>query len=112
MITAEKIYEVFGITPGPWNTDKQLYMIESSTLTVCLLDEGDGIDNSINADMELVKSSPEMLVALVNIAIEMIPYKNRRLDDKGHFDRIVKAIESADSQKRKWPELLKELQNE
>ena len=89
MITAERVYEVFGIDP------------ELKFLV------GDECTSNV---MTLISIAPEILVALVNIAVEMMPYNHKGFDNKGHCERITKAIESADSQNRKWPELLKELE--
>ena len=130
MITAERVYEVFGITPGNWkivNGKSQYYPDKERVETVRSDDynsdmmacyKGNIIADFTKAHGErahafeeaknnacLLKASPEMLVTFVNTVIE--------LDDRSYYinsyNLLVKAIESADNRGRKWPELLKEL---
>ena len=124
MITPERVYEVFGITPGPWEINdevdfdsfisgdtgkyKNVICQPLGTHSAYKTGEYPPWDNNKN----LIKASPEMLVTLVNMVIELsdrFSYQGFHGDFKLIFDDHVKAIESADSQNLKWPELLKEL---
>ena len=113
MITAERVYEVFGITPGPWETGNPLKN-ESNLMIYCDDSTGQRIADCTNnltfhsikmkeANAQLTASSPEMLVALVKQE-----YSHSKCNAES--EEIIKIIESADKQKRKWPELLKELE--
>ena len=112
MITNEKIYSVFGITPGPWIqggcTGRMIQPKDEEGSDYWLAD----VD--IKTNSFLIKSSPEMLVVLVNIVYENdLAFENNTLGRKlfnGANKQAIKAIESADSQNRKWPELLKALE--
>lgn len=90
MISAERIYKVFGITPGPWE-----------------------IDSTRSANTTLISTSPQMLVALVNMldklisALELLDFK---VENDTETMNAIKAIKSSDSKNRTWEELYKELQ--
>jgi len=116
MITPERVYEVFGITPGPWEIkiriDDCFNPIESIGKIEPGFDQADDVWLNISTeDSKLASSVPEMLVALVNIAVEMEPYHNSGFEDKGLYISAIKIIESADSKNRPWSELLKEFRN-
>lgn len=91
MITAKRVYEVFGI---------------SQIAIEIIINEIDPLYS--NRVKKVFKSSPEGLVALVNKLKaeedECVIFK-----DENYF-AMAKAIESADAKKRLWPELLKELE--
>lgn len=109
MITPERVYEVFNLG-HKWKTvtlNRNQLLIQSNEEQICDCGHSNNIRSLQLA--RVLKSFPEMLVALVNIAIEMEPYHNRKLEDKGLYILAIKAIESADSKDREWPELLKEL---
>ena len=110
MITAEKVYEVFGITPGPWENrvTGEFNNICNPSYSNWFIAE-DIQDRNIN----ILLASPEMLVTQINLVIGVngLPPSTAIqgvLTDE--WNQAVKAIESADSQNRKWPELLKELE--
>lgn len=119
MISAERVYEVFGITPGPWETGNPLKN-ESNLMIYCDDSTGQRISDCTNhltfhpikmkeANAQLVATSPEMLVALVNILVHF-DTMGWGYTDEG-YNNLIKAIESVDSQNRKWPELIKALEN-
>ena len=115
MITPERVYEVFGITPGPWWSEGEYLaaMVEGKRPNGEVIGRMSPSiqrlftmkQNSINA--KCATASPQMLVALVNV----LERNNREfILDHGTQFMIVKAIESADSKGRKWPEILKALE--
>ena len=111
MITPERVYEVFGI-------DGNLEEGNNGTLFIphrIAVDDWDFelVIDGVNPRFKpLFKSSPEMLVVLVNIIYNfekfchIVNERNYETD----YTRAIKAIESADSQNRSWVELKKELE--
>ena len=105
MITPERVYEVFGITPGPWDI----------TVTVNGFPDGPFLSfNKNNNDTSKTKTNwlaangfPEMLVALVH-ELEQLWHDGVE-DETGNYIPMVKAVESADSKDRPWSKILKEL---
>lgn len=120
MITAERVYEVFGITPGPWWSEGEYIatMVEGKRPNGEVMGRmSPSIHNLFtlkqNAkNAKCAAASPEMLVALVNTVMQ-IEWAAEVQGAIGHIEDVylmmIKAIESADSKKREWPELLKEL---
>ncbi len=111
-ITPEKIYEVFGITPGPWEYkyewkdegDWRQRGYYSGRIQIC----GDPLypgDNNFYANGCLFTQSPTMLVALVRIQLFAESEYNTEVSET-YYKSI---IEAADHKKRPWPELKKEL---
>lgn len=100
MITPKKIYEVFGITPGPWKIYKiKGYCIDhivKDKLIVCDLNVPMAVEHY---NSSLLATAPTMLVALVKVTL---------LTETEH-DYVIKAIEAADHKKRPWSELKREL---
>lgn len=94
MITPERVYEVFGIDKEEMN----------SIIFWCSRNYG-------KEESALIKYSPEMLVALVHTAdmfSRTIISPSYRETESGKL--VITAIESADSKNRKWPEILKALE--
>ena len=96
MITPERVYKVFGF-------DRLALEVVS-----------EDISNLYQFQiLSLIKSSPEMFVALINCVME-IEFRYTITGGFGTFGanytQMVKAIESADSQNRSWVELKKELE--
>lgn len=112
MISAERVYEVFGITPGPWKHSYydgwDCVIPQHTTIKICNLVE----NNPANADV--ISSSPEMLVSAVHM-LEQIEWASDVRGGIGYmtecYNEMFKTIESADSQNRPWKELLKELKD-
>ena len=122
MITAERVYEVFGITPGPWWSEGEYLaaMVEGKRPNGEIIGRmSPSIHNLFTTkqnarNAKCSASSPEMLVALVNEVIsldceDILKDIITDIEISEEEKMMIKAIESADSQKRKWPELLKEL---
>ena len=98
MITEKKVCEVFGIRTEPLEYKRN--------------------PRETAADGYLYAASPKILVALINMVIPMYqmydPVHSKYVGDyheefNKNYAMQIEAIESADSQGRKWPELLKEL---
>ncbi len=113
MITPEKIYEVFGITPGPWVAE-HTYM---SAMVKGRRPNGEVIGkmhpsiNGLFTDTQnaintlCAAAAPTMLVALVRIQLFAESEYNTEVSET-YYKSI---IEAADHKKRSWPELKKEL---
>lgn len=101
MITPEKVCEVFGITSK--------YIRPESVITVCPIteyEESKSYYHPKSGMAHVFKSSPKILVALINMVIN---YQNKYYGNV-NLNNSIKAIESADSKNRKWSELLKALE--
>ena len=89
MIPSERVYEVFGITDDTWWEELSVRPKYIRALPV-------------------IKASPEMLVALVNVLIDYKTNLPSCYMKEEMYLQWIKAIESADSKNRKWSEILKE----
>lgn len=135
MITAEKVYEVFGIKPGPWEwvvQDVSMITLGSKDCSIegqvmsvspcqSCIDMAKGgwewgrctTPNQANA--HLIAVVPELLVALIEIIINTEqhyeatedPLTDERFEDD--YGYMVKIIEKTDYKNRTWSELKKEL---
>jgi len=116
MITAERIYAVFGITHGPWEIELSYLSIVNKNLKIeiCNFETGDAGDEELKGDMALIAAAPIMLVALINEVIsldceDILKDMIINMEISEEEKMMISVIESADSKNRKWPELLKEL---
>ena len=105
MITAKRVYEVFGIT-------QDYHRVPGDNIIRHGIKYSD-IKHHYNLnEMNIIDASPELLVALVSTVMQ-IEWAAEVQGSIGHIEDVylmmIKAIESADSKNRPWSELLKEL---
>ncbi len=118
MITPERVYEVFEITPGPWNTGCIYQPLPERKETRQQILDNNGkycIEDVKAKNANLIKASPKMLVALIESTLSIIKYGEQFTDPRFNkflidIEHNIKVIESADSRGRRWHELLEALE--